>query len=114
MDARLESLIHLSGKWQNQNSWTRQLLGMGQGGLAADEESSCSSFEISLVSLESVFLSFLLSLFGSPSATLVLPISLCLNPILLPSDLLLFLFTPLTLLPPLFTPATELAIVPNK
>ena len=99
MDARLESLIHLSGKWQNQKSWTRQLLEMGQGGLAADEESSCSSFEISLVSLESVFLSVLF-LFGSLSATLVLPIYLCLNPILLPSDLLLFLLTPLTLLPP--------------
>jgi len=83
VDARLESLIHLSGKWQNQKSWTRQLLGMGQGGLAADEESSCSSFEIALVSLESVFLSVLLFLCGSLSTTLVLRVYLCLNPILL-------------------------------
>lgn len=102
MDVRLESLIHLSGKWRNQKSWTRQLLGMGEGSLAADRESSCSSFEISLVSLENVFLSFLLFLFGSLPATLVLPIYLCLNPILLPSDLVLSLLKPLTLLPPLF------------
>ena len=114
MDARLESLIHLSGKWQNQKSWTRQLLGMGQGGLAADEESSCSSFEIALVSLESVFLSVLLFLCGSLSTTLVLRVYLCLNPILLPSDLLLFRLSPLTLLPPLFIPATEPATVLNK
>ena len=67
---------------------------MGQGGLAADEESSCSSFEIALVSLESVFLSVLLFLCGSLSTTLVLRVYLCLNPILLPSDLLLFRLSP--------------------
>lgn len=47
--------------------------GWGEGRIMADEESSCYSFEISIVSLESVFfLSFLFFLFVSLPTTLVL------------------------------------------